>query len=102
MESQHARLLEQARQIIELNVGMVEALAAAIEFRSEESGGHVRRIHDITRFLLERTPLRQRPHRGGHRGEFPSPPLLHDVGKIAVPDAILNKPGRLTPEESRS
>lgn len=44
VESQQERLLRQAQEIIQLNLGMVEALATAIEFRSEESGGHVRRI----------------------------------------------------------
>ena len=55
--SQQQRLLEQAGQIIQLNMGMVEALATAIEFRSEESGGHVRRIHDITKCMLSQTQL---------------------------------------------
>ena len=96
--SQHEELLAQAQQIIELNQGMVEALATAIEFRSEESGGHVRRIHDITRCLLAETP-----YGDGLGGEQTAlialASILHDVGKIAVPDAILNKPGRLTAEE---
>ena len=96
--SQHEELLAQAQQIIELNQGMVEALATAIEFRSEESGGHVRRIHDITRCLLAETPYGE-----GLDGEQTAlialASILHDVGKIAVPDAILNKPGRLTAEE---
>ncbi len=96
--SQQADLLAQARQIIDLNQGMIEALATAIEFRSEESGDHVRRIRDITRHLLLETEL----GRGLGREEVDQIALasiLHDVGKIAVPDAILNKPGRLTPEE---
>ena len=96
--SQQERLLTQARQIIQLNQGMVEALAAAIEFRSEESGDHVRRIHDITLHLLSRTELGAglTPE---EIEEIALASILHDVGKIAVPDAILNKPGRLTPEE---
>lgn len=98
VELQQADLLAQAKRIIELNKGMIEALATAIEFRSEESGDHVRRIHDITMHLLTHTQL----------GEGLSPieveqialgSIMHDVGKIAVPDAILNKPGKLTPEE---
>ena len=98
VELQQADLLAQAKQIIELNKGMIEALAAAIEFRSEESGGHVRRIHDITEYLLTHTPLGE----GLSKIEVEQIALgsiMHDVGKIAVPDAILNKPGRLTPEE---
>lgn len=98
VERQQSALLRQAQQIIELNRGMIEALSTAIEFRSGESGEHVRRIHDITRFMLERTAL----------GAGLSPEdidaialaaIMHDVGKIAIPDAILNKPGRLTAEE---
>ena len=98
VESQRERLLRQAEEIIVLNQGMVEALAAAIEFRSEESGGHVRRIHDITKCLLAETAL-GRDLEPGAIEEIALASILHDVGKIAVPDAILNKPGRLTAEE---
>ena len=96
--NQREDLLQQAQTIIRLNQGMIETLAAAIEFRSEESGSHVRRIHDITYHLLTHTPLGE----GIPQQDIPQIALaaiLHDVGKIAVPDAILNKPGRLTPEE---
>ena len=98
VELQQADLLAQAKKILELNKGMIEALAAAIEFRSEESGGHVRRIRDITGHLLTYTEM------GAGLGsaeiqEIALAAILHDVGKIAVPDAILNKPGRLTAEE---
>ena len=98
VESQRESLLRQAEEIIELNQGMVEALAAAIEFRSEESGDHVRRIHDITKRLLSETEL-GKGLESGEIEEIALASILHDVGKIAVPDAILNKPGRLTPEE---
>ena len=98
VESQQAKLLEQAQQIIQLNQGMVEALATAIEFRSEESGGHVRRIHDITKCLLSQTEF-GRGLDSEEIEEIALASILHDVGKIAVPDAILNKPGRLTAEE---
>ena len=96
--SQQSKLLEQAEKIIRLNQGMIEALSTAIEFRSEESGGHVQRIRRITQHLLEHTPLGE----GLSREEIDQIALasiMHDVGKIAVPDAILNKPGKLTPEE---
>src|SRR5699024_6324736 len=95
---QREDLFRQAEQMIQLNQGMVETLAAAIEFRGEESGSHVRRIHDITYHLLTRTELgRDIPPADVPQIALAS--ILHDVGKIAVPDAILNKPGRLTPEE---
>ncbi|WP_295586950.1 HD domain-containing phosphohydrolase [uncultured Oscillibacter sp.] len=95
---QQAELLERAEQIVRLNQGMVEALSAAIEFRNGESGQHVRRIHDITHYLLTHTPM----GRGLEPNDVENISLaavMHDVGKIAIPDAILNKPGRLTPAE---
>ena len=98
VEEQQTEISHQARQIIALNMGMIEALSTAIEFRSGESGSHVRRIHDITRHLLEHTELGA----GLTEEEITQISLasiMHDVGKISIPDAILNKPGRLTPEE---
>lgn len=98
VEAQQADLLLQAQKIITLNQGMIEALSTAIEFRSEESGDHVRRIHDITRHLLTYTGF----GRGLSADEIEKIALasiMHDIGKIAVPDAILNKPGKLTAEE---
>lgn len=98
VEQQESELLEKARQIIQLNQGMIEALSTAIEFRSNESGAHVRRIHDITKLLLTHTDM----GKGMSRDEIDNIALasfMHDVGKIAIPDAILNKPGRLTGEE---
>lgn len=95
---QKGMIEEQAGQIVKLNMGMIEALASAIEFRSGESGNHVRRIHDITELFLYNSPL---------RNDFSSEEIkyislaaiMHDVGKLSISDTILNKPGRLTPEE---
>ena len=98
VERQRDELLRQARQLVELSVGMVEALSTAIEFRSDESGQHVRRIHDITVHVLRRTPLGAGLTEE-EIGLIGMAAITHDVGKIAIPDAILNKPGRLTAEE---
>ena len=98
VERQQSELLQQAQKIIKLNQGMIQALSTAIEFRDGESGEHVQRIHDITRLLLTKTEFGQ----GLSQEEIEQISLaaiMHDVGKIAIPDAILNKPGRLTPEE---
>ena len=98
VEQQQSEILQKAQQIIELNQGMIEALSAAIEFRNGESGTHVRRIHDMTKFMLTHTELGN----GLTKDDIDTIALaavMHDVGKIAIPDAILNKPGRLTPEE---
>ncbi len=98
VEDQRLQLLDRAEQIIELNRGMIESLSAAIEFRNGESGDHVQRIHDITKLMLTQTHLGD-----GLSSEdiddIALAAIMHDVGKIAIPDAILCKPGRLTPEE---
>lgn len=98
VKSQQTKLLEQAEKIIRLNQGMIEALSTAIEFRSEESGDHVRRIHDITWNLLTYTPLGDGLDDEAI-AQIALASIMHDVGKIAIPDAILNKPGKLTAEE---
>lgn len=98
VEHQQSRLLEQAQQIVDLSIGMIEALSTAIEFRSGESGSHVRRIRDITALLLRKTELGDGLS-SEQIDQIALAAVMHDVGKIAIPDAILNKPGRLTPEE---
>ena len=98
VERQRDQLLIQTRQLAEMSMGMVEALSAAIEFRSDESGEHVRRIHDITCYLLKETPL----GKGLTENEIRligMGAVTHDVGKISIPDAVLNKKGKLTAEE---
>lgn len=98
VEIQQSELMRRARQIAELNMGMLEALSTAIEFRDGESGEHVQPIHHITKMLLSDTRL----GRGISDAEIEliaTASIMHDVGKIAIPDAILNKPGKLTPEE---
>ena len=95
---QQTELLKQAQEIIDLNRGMVETLATAIEFRNDESGEHVRRIHDITKYMLENTAL-GRDFVDEEIEQISLASIMHDVGKIAIPDAILGKPGKLTAEE---
>lgn len=98
VESQNVELLNQQEKIIQLNRGMIETLATAIEFRNEESGGHVQRIGAITRIMLENTEYGD----GLTKEEIDNITLaavLHDVGKITIPDAVLCKPGKLTAEE---
>ena len=98
VENQHIAILEQAERIIQLNQGMIEALATAIEFRNEESGGHVQRICQITRLMLQNTDFGE----GLSEDEIENIALasiMHDVGKITIPDAVLTKPGKLTEAE---
>lgn len=98
VERQRSEIARQAERIAELNWGMIEALATAIEFRSGESGTHVLRIHDITGLILRRTAL-GKDYTEEEIRLIALASIMHDVGKIAVSDMILNKPGRLTAEE---
>ena len=98
VEYQDWELLKKAKEIIALNEGLIEALATAIEFRDGESGNHVKRIHDITKCILTDTKLGEGLS-AQEIDDIALASIMHDVGKIAIPDAILNKPGKLTKEE---
>lgn len=84
-----------------INQSMVEALANIIEFRDGESGEHVKRISSLAKLLLTKL-TNMYPEYYLPKAEIEkisTASILHDVGKIAIPDNILNKPGRLTKEE---
>jgi cyclic di-GMP phosphodiesterase len=72
----------------------LEALATALDTRDSETLGHSLRVAAYTVAVAERMGVKDPDLTHIYRGA-----LLHDVGKIGVPDAILRKPGRLTPEE---
>lgn len=92
---------EQVKRISDMNQSMIETLAAIIEFRDCESGEHVKRISRLTRILMtevsDRYPEYYLPK--SEIEKIATSSVLHDVGKICIPDRILNKPGRLTKEE---
>ena len=84
-----------------INQSMIETLANIIEFRDGESGEHVKRISSLSKKLLIKL-CKMYPEYYLPKAEIDkisSASILHDVGKIAIPDSILNKPGRLTKEE---
>ena len=92
---------EQIREREE-NVSMlVGVLSQIVEFRNGESGLHVKHIRRFTECILD-CLIEKDPdlHLGTkERENIPLASALHDIGKINIPDSILNKPGRLTPEE---
>ena len=92
---------EQSETIRNTNQVMLDALSAIIEHRSTESGNHVLRIRRFTKLLLENVALCC-PEYGLTESSIDiisGASALHDIGKITIPDAILNKPGRLSEEE---
>ena len=80
---------------------LVGVLSHIVEFRNGESGLHVRHIRIITELLLHR--LLEISSRYSITAEqqdmIPLASALHDIGKIGIDEKILNKPGKLTPEE---
>lgn len=92
---------DQIAALNKLNLSMVETLASIIEFRDCESGEHVKRISGITEILMTAVS-EMYPEYYCTKAEIEKitmASILHDVGKISIPDAILNKPARLTNEE---
>ena len=80
---------------------LVGVLSHIVEFRNGESGAHVLHIRIITELLLHRLLeiSSQYPITAEQQDNIPLASALHDIGKIAIDEKILNKPGRLTPEE---
>ena len=80
---------------------LVGVLSHIVEFRNGESGPHVRHIRTITELLLHHLlDISSRyPLTAEQQDHIPLASALHDIGKIAIDEKILNKPGRLTPEE---
>jgi len=82
------------RELEEAQEEMVYLLGEAIESRSNETGSHVKRVADISHYLALKAGADEK---FAELIRVASP--MHDIGKIGIPDAILNKPGKHTPEE---
>src|SRR5258707_15099550 len=72
----------------------IEGWSAALDLRDHETEGHTRRVTEMTLRLAERMGLSEQQLVHVKRGA-----LLHDIGKMGVPDRILLKPDRLAEEE---
>ena len=93
--------MKQAQKLRKMNDAMIDAMSNVVEFRDMESGQHVKRIRVFTRALAIEI-MKRFPEYGltDERIEMlTQAAAMHDLGKIAVPDNILLKPGRLTSEE---
>ena len=83
------------------NQMMISILSQIVEFRNGESGLHVLHINILSELLLERLVQKTDKYQisAQRRSLITTASALHDIGKIGIDDKILNKPGRLTPEE---
>lgn len=101
----HLQLLEQNRMLDDLvtertselevaQLELLEHLATAAEYRDDATGAHTRRVADLTKSIALELGLPEDEAETLGRAS-----LLHDIGKIGVPDRILHKPSRLTYDE---
>jgi len=102
VDQQEEELKKHQQRVMDLQYHTIVGMANLIEGRDEDTGEHVKR----TSWFVDKI-ARQLAAEGAYRGQIDDAFLenlwkaapLHDIGKIKIPDAILQKPGKLTPEE---
>ena len=97
----NVREIYQGVRIERIQRDTITSLATVVEERDENTGGHIQRTGDYVEALLA---AMKRDEAYSHLskkycGNILLAAPMHDIGKIKIPDAILNKPGKLTPEE---
>ena len=82
---------------------LISVLSEIVEFRNGESGTHVLNINTLTTMILEQLAKKTDKYHlsWSNRMLISTASSLHDIGKIGIDEKILNKPGRLTPEERK-
>lgn len=90
----HAEVERKTKEIEGLSLHVVHTLADAIDAKDAYTKGHSGRVADYSREIARRAGYSEK-----EQDEIYMMGLLHDVGKIGVPDAVINKPGKLTDEE---
>jgi putative nucleotidyltransferase with HDIG domain len=96
MVEQRTKQLKAAMRRIEYTYDeTLEALAAALDLRDNDTAGHSRRVTLYALEMARRLNFNPDQLKQLERGAY-----LHDIGKIGIPDSILLKPGKLTPEET--
>ncbi len=88
------RVRARTHELAEAYDTTLEGWARALELRDEETEGHSRRVTEMTLKIARALAIPEEELVHIHRGA-----LLHDIGKMSVPDEILHKPGKLTDEE---
>ncbi len=94
IESTMRRFIDSEHQVNDAYDLTLEGWARALEMRDKETEGHSRRVTDLTLKVSRQMGFSEEELFHIRRGA-----LLHDIGKMAIPDSILNKPGELTAEE---
>ncbi len=90
----HAEVERKTKEVEGLSLHVVHTLADAIDAKDAYTKGHSGRVAEYSREIAKRAG-----YSSDRQEEIYMMGLLHDVGKIGVPDAVINKPGKLTDEE---
>ena len=93
-ETLEEKVRERTRQLEEAQLEILERLALAAEYRDDCTGRHTRRVGELAALLASTIGLPAEHVELIHRAA-----PLHDIGKIGIPDGILLKPSKLTPQE---
>ena len=97
IEKQQRRLDNESTLVADMQNGIIEALITACEFKTLENADHMRRLGRITQIILDGTDFGDMSHEQVKLIALAA--TVHDIGKVAIPNRILEKPGELTPEE---
>lgn len=101
LRKQYKVLQLRAERLHQSNEKIIDILGTVVEYRNLESGEHINRVKGFTKILATKL-MEEYPEYGltpVNVDMISSASALHDIGKIAIPDHILLKPGRLTAEE---
>jgi len=96
------KVIEQVREISDSQMATILALAKLAEYRDEDTGRHIERIQYFCRLLvtcLAENPKHKKLLTPLYVDNISHASPLHDIGKVGIPDYILLKPGKLTPDE---
>ena len=94
------KVAEKTAHLEEMHDKLILGLATMVESRDNSTGGHIRRTSEGVRILLDEIREEDMPElTESFRRQLIKAAPMHDLGKIAVPDKILQKPGRFEPEE---
>ena len=94
---------EKTDHIVKMHDNLILGMATMVESRDNSTGSHIKRTSDIIKFLVEEIQKDTSTEKLNLTNDFCHNLIkaapMHDLGKIAVDDAVLRKPGRFTPEE---
>jgi len=101
LEQRTRELRETQKIIAKNNEFLINALGSVVEFKSMESGEHIQRVKKFTKIILKHIQVLYPEYNltDNQIDMISQAAALHDVGKIAIPDSILDKPGKLTKDE---